>query len=450
MRPKSGALVSNATNNSFALAVICKVSDFRATAIFNDLNRSSFHNLKYLSVNNLVSTDYFPYICISYFMFHILCFIQMKAYLNNPFLVAGYHSPAYFCDREAESTKIISALQNNRNVSLISPRRMGKTGLIHHVFYRINEQDKNIRCFYLDIFPTQNLHDFVTLFGKTVLGKLDDYSEKLVKQISGFFKSFRPSFTFDTITGVPTISLNIQPEQAEQSLQEIFTYLRESGKRIYIAIDEFQQITEYPDKGVEALLRSYIQFLPNVKFIFSGSKKHLMDAMFSAINRPFYQSTQKIGLKEIPLDTYQQFAAAWFHSYQKTIDNDLFESIYLKMSGHTWYIQLILNQLFSLPKNSYSPQDVEKLIGEILEEENATFKTYCEIITKGQLRLLKAIAAEKKVSEPFEANFMKKYNLTAPSSVRLALKSLADKMLILKDDDGNYFVYDRFFSLWLR
>ena len=120
------------------------------------------------------------------------------------------------------------------------------------------------------------------------------------------------------------------------------------------------------------------------------------------------------------------------------------------MSGHTWYIQLILNQLFSLPKNSYSPQDVEKLIGEILEEENATFKTYCEIITKGQLRLLKAIAAEKKVSEPFEANFMKKYNLTAPSSVRLALKSLADKMLILKDDDGNYFVYDRFFSLWLR
>ncbi|MDR1022576.1 MAG: hypothetical protein LBL94_04820 [Prevotellaceae bacterium] len=53
------------------------------------------------------------------------------------------------------------------------------------------------------------------------------------------------------------------------------------------------------------------------------------------------------------------------------------------------------------------------------------------------------------MSEPFEAGFMKKYGLTAPSSVRLALKSLADKMLILKDDDGNYFVYDRFFSLWL-
>jgi hypothetical protein len=327
---------------------------------------------------------------------------------------------------------------------------MGKTGLIHHVFYRINEQDREARCFYLDIFSTQNMHDFVTLLGKAVLGKLDDYSEKLARQLSGFFKSFRPSFTFDAITGAPAVSLNIQPEHAQQSLQEIFDYLRESGKRVYIAFDEFQQITDYPDKGVEALLRSHIQFLPNVKFIFSGSKKHLMDAMFSSVNRPFYQSTQKIGLKEIPLDTYRQFAVELFHSRKKTIGGDVFDLIYSKMSGHTWYIQLVLNQLFSLSQDSYSPQDVEALIAEILEEENATFKTYCEIITKGQLRLLKAIAAEKKVSGLFESEFMKKYGLTAPSSVRLALKSLADKMLILKDDDGNYFVYDRFFALWLK
>ncbi|MDR0799451.1 MAG: ATP-binding protein [Dysgonamonadaceae bacterium] len=374
----------------------------------------------------------------------------MKEHLKNPFLIAGYCNPTYFCDRETESAKIISALQNDRNVSLISPRRMGKTGLIHHVFYHIQEQNKTIRCFYLDIFSTQNLHDFVTIFGKTVLGKLDDYSESLAKRISSFFKSFRPSFTFDAVTGVPTVSLNIQPEQAEQSLQEIFSYLRESGKQVYIAIDEFQQITEYPEKGVEALLRSYMQFLPNVKFIFSGSKKHLMDAMFSAVNRPFYQSTQKIGLKEIPLETYRQFAVDLFYLHKKTLDFTVFDYIYFEMSGHTWYIQLILNQLFALSKNAYSTQDVDNLIREILEEENATFKTYCEMITKGQLRLLKAIAVEKKVSEPYEAGFMKKHNLTAPSSVRLALKSLMDKMLLLKDEDDNYFIYDRFFALWLK
>jgi hypothetical protein len=66
------------------------------------------------------------------------------------------------------------------------------------------------------------------------------------------------------------------------------------------------------------------------------------------------------------------------------------------------------------------------------------------------LRLLRAIAKERKVSTPFEAGFMRKYDLTATSSVKLALKSLLDKTLILKDENVGYFVYDRFFSLWLE
>ncbi|GAB6011168.1 AAA family ATPase [Viscerimonas tarda] len=374
----------------------------------------------------------------------------MKANLNNPFLVAGYHSPAYFCDREIETEKIISALSNDRNVSLISPRRIGKTGLIHHAFYQLHERDKNIRCFYLDIFSTQNLHGFVVMLGKTVLGELDNYSETMVKQVSEFFKSFRPLFSFDALTGSPTVTLNIQPEQSEAGLQEIFAYLKASGKRCYIAIDEFQQIIDYPEKGVEALLRSYMQFLPNVKFIFAGSKKHLMDAMFSAANRPFYQSTQKIGLKEIPIDTYRQFAGQLFDDYGKTLDAAVFDFVYEKMLGHTWYVQFILNQLFAINKAKPGQQDVDLIIDDVLQEENATFKTYCEIITAGQLRVLRAIAKGHKVSAPFEASFMRKHNLTALSSVKLALTSLADKTLILQDEDGSYYVYDRFFSLWLE
>jgi AAA+ ATPase superfamily predicted ATPase len=374
----------------------------------------------------------------------------MKANLNNPFLVAGYYSPAYFCDRETEAEKIISALTNDRNISLISPRRIGKTGLIHHAFYQLRERDKKARCFYLDIFSTQNLHEFVMLLGKTVLSELDNYSETMVKRISAFFKSFRPLFSFDALTGSPTVTLNIQPDQSEVGLQEIFAYLKKSETRCYIAIDEFQQIVDYPEKGVEALLRSYMQFLPNVKFIFAGSKKHLMDAMFTAANRPFYQSTQKIGLKEIPIDTYRLFAVKMFADYGKTLDVDIFDAIYEKVLGHTWYVQFILNQLFSINKIEPQQQDIELIIDDILQEENATFKTYCEVITAGQLRVLRAIAKEHKVSAPYEATFMRKHNLTAVSSVKLALKSLLDKTLILKDEDGSFYIYDRFFSLWLE
>ena len=85
-----------------------------------------------------------------------------------------------------------------------------------------------------------------------------------------------------------------------------------------------------------------------------------------------------------------------------------------------------------------------------LEEENVTYKTYCELIPKGQLRLLRAIAREKKVYEPYESVFMKKYDLTAVSSVKQSLEALKEKSFILKNEDGSYFVYDRFFSIWLE
>jgi hypothetical protein len=368
----------------------------------------------------------------------------------NPFIISGYHSPAFFCDREKETAKVISALENDRNVTLISPRRMGKTELIHHAFHQINENNKTIRCFYLDIFATQNLREFTLLLAKTVLGKLDHFSESMMKQLSAFFKSFRPVFSFHPITQQPQITLDIQSQNAETSLQEIFKYLKHSDTRCYIAIDEFQQITEYPEKGVEALLRSYMQFLPNVKFIFAGSKKHLMDIIFSSANRPFYQSTQKIGLQPIPIETYKEFATHIFKKANREIEEFVFDEIYNMMLGHTWYIQYILNQLYALEKTKVSIHDVENIITDTLVEENATYKTYCELISKGQLKLLRSIANEKKVVLPFENGFMKKYELSAPSSVRQALNALIDKNLVLLDEQNGYFVYDRFFSLWLE
>lgn len=370
--------------------------------------------------------------------------------ISNPFLISGYHSPDYFCDREEESKKIISALNNDRNLTLISPRRMGKTGLIQHCFHLIQSDDKEIYCFYLDIFSTQNLRDFVDLFAKTIIGKLEHFSESGLKRLFSVIKSCRPSISFDPINGTPIISLDIIPQQEENSLQEIFSYLKESGKRCYIAMDEFQQIVEYPEQGVEGLLRSYLQFTSNVKFIFSGSKKHLMDEMFSSTNRPFYQSTQKIGLREISQNSYFTFAENHFAKAGKALPIEVFEFLYNKMFGHTWYIQYVLNQLYSIDQSIYTISDVISLINSILEEENATYKTYCEMITKGQLKVLIAIAKEKKVKSLYDHQFLKKHNLTAVSSVKLAIQSLYDKTLILKDEEDCYSVYDRFFSLWLE
>ena len=367
----------------------------------------------------------------------------------NPFLITGYQGPEYFCDREKETATIISALDNGRNITLISPRRMGKTGLIKHVFHQLQTKEKHIACFYMDIFSTQNLQEFVTMFGRNVLGKLDSFSQSTLKGLVSFFKSCRPVINVDEVTGMPSVTLDFVAERSEDTLREICEYLVASKKECYIAIDEFQQILEYPEKGIEGLLRSYVQFMPNVHFIFSGSKKHLMEAMFFSVNRPFYQSTQKMFLGTIACEAYCEFAMDWFCKAKKEFPNDLFMEIYQMMDGHTWYVQYLLNRLYGLPYKKPDSSMLREMMTEILKENEYAFLTYYQMLTVNQAQLLKAIAHRGVVAEINASSFIKQYNLRGASSVNAALKFLLEKELVLKEPEG-YIVYDRFFAMWLK
>lgn len=110
--------------------------------------------------------------------------------LNNPFVVYGYKGAEYFCDREKETKTLMNALHNERNVVLVAPRRIGKTGLIHHVFARMSETEPESKCFYIDINSTRSLTQFIHYFAKTVVGKLDTPTQSALRKASAFFSAF--------------------------------------------------------------------------------------------------------------------------------------------------------------------------------------------------------------------------------------------------------------------
>ena len=367
---------------------------------------------------------------------------------NNPFLISGYYSPEFFCDREQETRTILDALHNGRNVALTAPRRMGKTGLIRHVFYRLKELQPDIVTFYLDIYSTQSLGDFVRLFAGTVLGQLDSAPQKALSRISRFVRSCRPVFTFDELTGVPKVTIDVAPAEEENTLKEIFEYLGSSEKRCYVAIDEFQQIAEYQEKGVEALLRSHIQFLPNVNFIFAGSRQHLMQEMFTSSKRPFYQSTQLLTIGPIQQDEYAGFATGHFAAHGVKLPQEVFNTIYEKYEGHTWYVQCLLNRLYGYDRD-VDMELVSYATEQILAEYSYIYADLLKAYTAGQVRLLKAIAKEGCVKEVLAGDFISTYGLRAASSVSAAMKKLLENELVYQTADG-YIIYDRFMGEWLR
>ena len=324
---------------------------------------------------------------------------------------------------------------------------MGKTGLIQHLFCQLKQQHPAVTTLYMDIFPTQNLCDFVQLFAGTVLEKLDSTPQKVMKKVGRLIRSFRPLFTIDEFTGMPKVTVDIAPAYEEASLKEIFACLQSSGKRYYIAIDEFQQMAEYPEKGVEALLRSYMQFLPNVNFIFAGSKQHVMHEMFLSAKRPFYKSTQIITIDRIDRDVYYEFASGFFGG-KRELDRKTFSLIYDEFDGHTWYVQAILNRLYGTGRKPDAAL-MKSVIADIVTESTYTFEHLLAAYSPVAVRVLKAIAKERRVKEVNSGDFIARYGLKAASSVNTALKKLIDRELVYKTPDG-YIVYDRFMAIWLR
>ncbi len=369
--------------------------------------------------------------------------------IENPFLLYGYEGPEYFCDREEETKQLMESMHNGTNITLISPRRMGKSGLIHHTFRTIEEQNSNYRCFYIDLYPTRSLSDFVNLLGKAVIGQLDTPLQKAEGFVTKFFRSAQLTFGVDPYTSLPQVSLSFAPQNSQQTLEEIFAYMAQSKVTCYIALDEFQQIGEYLQDNVEAILRSLLERIHNVHIIFSGSKQHIMETMFSSPKHPFYRSTERMHLHPLDEDKYYTFARHFLQQKDVQLPKDIFHYIYEMVDGVTWYIQAILHRLYRMSSTEVTVAVVQQAIVAIIKSEEDDYKKQYHHLTQVQAILLRAVASEGEAKQLTSGIFVKKYHLRSASSVQRALAALVEEEYLYPTEEG-YIVYDRFMAIWLR
>ena len=364
----------------------------------------------------------------------------------NPFLLSGYKNQNYFCDRETETKRIINAIENSRNITLVSERKLGKTVLLNHVEKKIRNR---IKFIYIDLYPTQNLNDLIELVTNTVLNELEPFSEKVMRNITSFFKAIHPKFSIDPQTGAPNFEFTIQSTaDAEKSIQLLFKYIRNYSGEITIAFDEFQQILSYPEKNVEALLRSEIQKDNNTSFIFSGSHTHLLLSIFRDYSRPFYQSTEMMELKRIDIKTYIPFMIKHFAKSDKQLSTSQAEYIYKINRGITYNIQYLCHKLYSLGIAKINRHVIDKTLATIIKENEISYYNYRALLSNFHFRILKSVAKEEVVKSPFANSFLTKYGLGSPSSVKSAI-TILDKRGMLVQNNGLR-VSDWFFSLWLK
>lgn len=369
----------------------------------------------------------------------------------NPFIVTGKIEPAYFCDRAEESARLIKSISNGNNMVIISPRRMGKTGLIQFCYENPEIRD-NYYTFFIDILHTSSLREFTYLLGREIYEKLLSRSHKMVDLFMRTIKSISGKFGFDPISGLPTFNVELGDiDCPEYTLEEIFRYLEAADKPCVVAIDEFQQVAQYGEKNIEALLRTHIQKIRNSNFIFAGSERHMMQEMFLSASRPFYHSADMLELKAIQPEVYLPFIAGHFEQRNRHISTTDIKKVYDLFKGHTYYLQKTFNEAFAdtMPGEECTLEMIRTAIDNMIAANDTIFREILSNIPEKQKELLYAIARDGEAQRITSANFIKRHSLSSASSVQSAVTKLLEKDIIT-ELHKEYSVTDKLFAMWIN
>lgn len=372
--------------------------------------------------------------------------------IKNPFPVTGYLGPEYFCDRETELDRLTNAVEARRHTTIVALRRMGKTALLKHFFHTLSPH--NFHLIYADLMPTLTLHDLINTLLSELIRAFPE-NNRFGAKIWKWVKSLRPLITFDPYTGMPTITVSTEHvEENFRTISEMFKILDQSGRMVIIALDEFQQITQYPEEQTQAWMRAQIQQLKNTVFIFSGSQQSLLQEMFMSAKRPFYSSSELLSLTYIDQDLYGTFIQNHFSEGKKRIGQHEIELILSYCRSHTYYVQTLCNRLFGRRERRITETTVRDELYKLLKEQETLYFTYRDLMTSPQYGLLKSMAKEGQVYSPTANWFIQKHRLGGAATVRRSLTTHLKNEMIFQvvDSEGKryYQVYDVFFSRWLE
>lgn len=365
----------------------------------------------------------------------------------NPFLIKGYKSPQYFCNRIQESKTLISAIRNNQDITLFGYRRLGKSALIHHVFHKLR---KEFVCIYSDIWGTSSMEEFTRELVNGIISSKVFAKQKFSEKMLNLLRSIGASFSIG-LDGLPSVDLIYNDRnQNFRSLEEVFKFLNQLDISILFAIDEFQEIKKYDNPiPFEGKLRALTQNSNNIVFLYSGSERHLLNEIFNEYNRPFYQSTRMVSIGKIERNNYHKFITGQFKKAKQEVSPEIVNHILEISYLHTYYVQAISNFLFSLEIAPSNISEFDVLYRDFILEKSVFYSELPERLTKQQFSVLKGIAKSGVVKNPTSADFMEISNIRSASSMHRIINSLLDKQLIIKDE-GALRMYDVFLEHYLK
>ena len=351
----------------------------------------------------------------------------------NPFRYANIVKGEHFYDRDEELLRLMQTLEGGNNIVLYAPRRYGKTSLVMRAFRQLERM--GFTCIYFDFMAVYSRESFIKSFSKSVLEKQTNVKQGLAT-FSKFVKGIKPLLSFD-INGKPEFSIEFtKPSTSDKTLDSIIDLpdkLSSVKKRYIIAMDEFQDISKLNGENFEDLLRSKIQHHEFVNYLFLGSRKHILNDMFTSENRPFYNSADVMHLGPLPKQETIKFLVDRFSRTNISIDHETAAVLIEKAGDIPYYIQFLASEVWQESVNSgktISKDIIDMCAGKILDRKNDFYFELFDRQTAYQKKLLKALAISGK--SVLSNEYSLRFRLSATSTTQKALAGLVKNGIIEK------------------
>ena len=374
--------------------------------------------------------------------------------MKNPFRYGGIVTGAYFADRSGEIKELQREMENINRVFLISPRRLGKTCLLHNLMLAPVLTEHAFAYIDLNAFP--DLRSFASAITSLTTKALESNTEKVLKLFSGF-KRLRPTLNLGPDGNVSAgLELGADDKDALAALVEGLSHAdalaAAQKKTLVIIIDEFSDIKKYNGGTVEKAMRAEIQKHRHTGYIFSGSEQSMMLSMVRDRKRAFYKMGRIMSLEPIQQKTYENFISGWFEKGVYAISVENVRRIMHMGENVTYNVQRLCHTAWEMAVETKTIDAalIERLPMIIVKQDQPHYEMMWQTISPAQRSLLIALTQDPDAL-PFSREFQFRHKIGPSSSIKASLVSLIKKGVLLKTvREGKYRFADLFLPYWIR
>lgn len=371
--------------------------------------------------------------------------------MEAPFIFGRIATDENFTDREKETEHLVNNFESLINTVIISPRRWGKSSLVHRAADIAMRADKNIRICTIDLFNVKTEEQFYTVLARNLIQGTSSRWEEAVENAKKFFSRLVPKISVGAGPG-SEISIDFDWEEMKSNPDEILDLSERiaeaKGVKIVVCIDEFQNIAEFEDPlFFQRRLRAHWQRHKKVSYCLYGSKRHMMMEVFTDSSMPFYKFGDIFFLNKIDTEHFIPFITERFSSTGKSITEEACRKIVKLADNHPYYVQQLSQLSWLRTSGQCDVETVVKAHLSLVEQLSLLFSNLMETLTFQQTCYLHAlIAGEKSITS---AETMYRYHISSATAASRSLKTLIKKD-ILDSTSGEISFQDPIFEYWLR